>query len=89
MGFDGWPLKGALFLEIEQGEVQGRVPLLCPALLERGAGMAGQSELSPHLARSLCKRHHQLPVDQNWATLLGGDAPRSSSRVQLPLHEDG
>lgn len=87
MGFDGWPLKGLPFLEIEQGEVQGKVPPRCPALLECGAGMAGQSELSPHLGCSVCRWHHQLPVSQNWSTLLEGHAPRSSNRVQLLLHE--
>lgn len=48
MAFDAWPLRGLPFLATEQGEVQGKVPPPCPALLERGAGMAGQSELSPH-----------------------------------------
>lgn len=56
MGFDGWPLKGLPFLEIEQGEVQGKMPPPCPALLECGAGVAGQSELSPHLGCSLCSQ---------------------------------
>lgn len=58
MGFDGCPLKVLLFLEEEQGGVKGNVPTPCPALLERGAGMAGQQELSPHLGYPLCKWHH-------------------------------
>lgn len=82
-------LKGLSFLETGQGEVRGKVPPPCPALLECDVGMAGQSELSPYLGCSLCKWHHQLAVGQNWATLLEGHAPRSSNRVQLPFHERG
>lgn len=33
-------LKGLSFLETGQGEVRGKVPPPCPALLECGAGMA-------------------------------------------------
>lgn len=44
MGFGGWPLKGLPFLEIEQGEVQGKVTPRSPALREHDAGMGGQAE---------------------------------------------
>lgn len=45
VGFDGWPLKGLSFLEIEQGEVRGKVTPHSPTLGEPGAGMGGQAEV--------------------------------------------
>lgn len=52
VGFDGWPLKGLLFLEIEQGEVQGKVTLWSPALGKHGAGMGNKQSSSPRLGHS-------------------------------------
>lgn len=45
VGFDGWPLKGLAFLEIEHGEVQGKASPRSPAPGEPGAGTEREAEL--------------------------------------------